>query len=485
MTPGAWTYLPFLFGTVVLFWVLPKGRPRELLLLLSGYLFVFLLSPYFLLPLLYVTGISFVGAIIIERFTDSRNHTRVLFAFIFLVSAPLIFYKFRAPFLAALHISTPEFSAATTVWIFPVGISFYTLLAISYLVDVYLGKASPISDPTRLALFFNFFPKVIAGPLERAAGLMPQLACKLEFDADNAMSGIKCIIVGLVMKVGFADSVAATVKDLFAHPGDASALELYIGAIYYAYYAYADFAGYSLIALGSALLFNIELSQNFRQPLLSTNVLDFWRTWHITFFLWLRDYAFTPLHLTFRRLGKIGLAIALLLTLVFSGFWHGATMNYVCYALMQAIFIIFAVATTPMRTKAWKKLAAPFWLRLSSAYLITQSLILIGFVTFATPTIADALTAYSKIFSSELLNDIINIRSFKSYNHGARLFFTYYPWIAMLFLGDVWARYDLGAKMGARCRNVSEIAFYNGCIVVILYNYWSHSAATPFLYAGF
>ena len=160
-------------------------------------------------------------------------------------------------------------------------------------------------------------------------------------------------------------------------------------------------------------------------------------------------------------------------------------MNYVCYALMQAIFIIFAVATTPMRTKAWKKLAAPFWLRLSSAYLITQSLILIGFVTFATPTIADALTAYSKIFSSELLNDIINIRSFKSYNHGARLFFTYYPWIAMLFLGDVWARYDLGAKMGARCRNVSEIAFYNGCIVVILYNYWSHSAATPFLYAGF
>ena len=121
------------------------------------------------------------------------------------------------------------------------------------------------------------------------------------------MSGIKCIIVGLVMKVGFAGLVAATVKDLFAHPGDASALELYIGAIYYAYYAYADFAGYSLIALGSALLFNIELSQNFRQPLLSTNVLDFWRTWHITFFLWLRDYAFTPLHLTFRRLGKIGL----------------------------------------------------------------------------------------------------------------------------------------------------------------------------------
>jgi D-alanyl-lipoteichoic acid acyltransferase DltB (MBOAT superfamily) len=263
-------------------------------------------------------------------------------------------------------------------------------------------------------------------------------------------------------------------------------LELLVGTIFYSYYAYADFAGYSLIAIGSALLFGIELSQNFRQPLLSTDVLEFWRSWHITFFLWLRDYIFTPLHLTFRRMGQLGLALALLLTLVFSGFWHGVSLNYVCYALMQAVFIIFAVVTTPLRTVFWNRLSIPQWLHLPFKILTTNILIVIGFMMFATPTLSDAFTVYGKVFSLELFGDLHNLRSFASDGQKASAgFLAYAPWIALLFAGDVWVRCGLEAKLGTRMNKIGETMFYNACILVIIYSYWKHSGVTPFLYAGF
>jgi alginate O-acetyltransferase complex protein AlgI len=486
MNPGGWSYIVFLGATFLVFHLLPFGRAREYFLLLASYCFFWLFSPLFLMPLLFVTVAGFFGAIMIVRLEGHARQTSFLFLTSAVVAAPFLVYKYREAALAMVQ-ALGTGSGGEGSWIFPVGISFYTLVAVAYLIDVYVGTAQPITSISRFALFLNFFPKLTAGPLERANQLVLQLACDRPFRADYAISGLKLILVGLVMKAAIADTIAGPVMQVWSQPPRYGALELVLGALYYTYYAYADFAGYSLIALGSALLFGIELSQNFRQPLLSRTILEFWRDWHMTLFLWLRDYVFTPLRLMVRSWGLAGLGLSLFLTLLFSGVWHGARLNYIVYALMQAVLITVTFAVAMKTAAVWKRRPVLSRLVVPAEVALTFFLIVATFVMFASPSVGDAIAAYGKIFSADLIRDLRSYQPSGPDNAKAmESFVAYAPLILALFAGDVFVRLLPAASLYvARWRRPAEFVFYNGCLLVLIYTYWLDATVKPFLYFRF
>jgi len=483
MSLSSFQYLGFLCVVIPLFYQLPRGPARERFILWISYLFFFLISPIFLIPLLFVTIVSYTGGIILEKLRGSKRQTLALFVLIFIAALPLLFYKYWEIAYATIHYFSPINDRALPAY-FPLGISFYTLTAIAYLVDVYLDITPAVHQLNRLSLFFNFFPKLTAGPLERSEGLVPQFNFNRAFNSDCVLSGIKLILVGLVIKLAFADRVAETVTYLFENPRAFNSVELLYGTIFFTYYVYADFAGYSLIAIGSARILGIDLTVNFRQPLLSENVLDFWRNWHISLFLWLRDYIFTPLRFSFRSWGKGGLALALIITLLFSGIWHGAKLNYIFYAAIHAIFIICSIMTFQVRTQIFRKLSIPIWMCLPFKVLITFFLVASSFVVFATSSLTDALFVYRKLFSIELVHALSEAAP--GHNSTQDTFKGLSPWIVILIAGDLWARYrPFEGRVNSVLKNVITIAFYNLCVLTIIYCYWRNVAAKPFLYFGF
>lgn len=216
----------------------------------------------------------------------------------------------------------------------PVGISFYTFHGMSYVFDIYRGTQKPVREFLDYAVFVSFFPLLVAGPIERAHHLLPQVQQRRTFNAVQAIAGCRLILWGLFKKVVIADSLATTADLVFEHYTDMSGYALFMGAIAFSFQIYGDFSGYSDIALGTARLFGIELLSNFRFPYFSRNLAEFWRRWHISLSSWFRDYLYIPLGGS-----KSGTAAAVrntFIIFVVSGFWHGASWNFLAWGALHA-----------------------------------------------------------------------------------------------------------------------------------------------------
>ncbi len=179
--------------------------------------------------------------------------------------------------------------------ILPVGISFYTFQTMSYSIDIYRDKLKPTKDFVSFAAFVSFFPQLVAGPIERASNLLPQILKRRKFEKELAKQGIEFIIWGLFKKVVIADSLAPIVSDIFNNYTEYSGGTLICGAIFFAFQIYGDFSGYSDIAIGTSKLFGFELMTNFNFPYFSKSIGEFWRKWHISLSTWFRDYLYIPL----------------------------------------------------------------------------------------------------------------------------------------------------------------------------------------------
>jgi D-alanyl-lipoteichoic acid acyltransferase DltB (MBOAT superfamily) len=219
-----------------------------------------------------------------------------------------------------------------------VGISFYTFHGLSYVIDIYKDRIKAEKNFIDYSVFVSFFPLLVAGPIERATHLLPQIQKKRTFDYVKAVDGLRQILWGLFKKVVIADQCAVYANQIFNHSADYSGSTLFLGALFFTFQIYGDFSGYSDIALGTARLFGIELLRNFAFPYFSRDIAEFWRRWHISLSTWFRDYLYIPLGGS--KGGTLTKVRNTFIIFIVSGFWHGANWTFIAWGLLNALYIM-------------------------------------------------------------------------------------------------------------------------------------------------
>ena len=280
----------------------------------------------------------------------------------------------------------PEFRPLVAI-----GVSYFVFQAISYLADIYLEIDEPERHPGRFALYLAFFPKLLQGPIERGSDLLPQLREPFRFDYDQARLGVVMFTWGLFKKVVIADRLALFVDPVYGNVHAWSGLPLLLATYAYAFQLYFDFSGYTDMALGSARLFNIRLTQNFNSPYLATSVADFWRRWHISFSRWILDYIFKPLQMQWRGWGTLGTAVALLVAFLVSGIWHGASWGFVVWGGLHGIYLALSVYWKPYQKKLHRRLGVTKS-RLLTVWqvVVTFHLVCVAWIFFRVESLDDA-----------------------------------------------------------------------------------------------
>ena len=332
------TYLVFFALVLALYWSLPR-RPQNILLIFASYLFYGWEHPWFLLPLWASTLVDYGCALGMERFPHRRR--AFLITSITASVALLATFKYYAFALENMNAILANFGQDpirnTLRLALPAGLSFYTFQSIGYVVDVYRGKVKAVRDLPDYALYVTFFPQLVAGPIERAAHMLPQYRAPRMTDAESWRIALGLILWGYFKKVVIADNVAIVANKIFAIEG-ASFPIIWAGVFAFAVQIYADFSGYTDIARGSARLLGIDLMVNFNHPYLSTSPADFWRRWHISLSTWLRDFIYIPLGGS--RCSTARASFNLMATFAISGLWHGASWNYVLWGVYWGALIL-------------------------------------------------------------------------------------------------------------------------------------------------
>ncbi len=293
-----------------------------------------------------------------------------------------------------------EIGAPGGHWIAAIGVSYFVFQAISYLIDCWLEIGEAEWHIGYLALYLSFFPKLLQGPIERGGDLLPQLHARYEFNYDNMRSGLLLFAWGLFKKSAVADRLGPCVGAIYGDVHSYGAFSLSLATYLYAIQIYCDFSGYTDMARGAARLFNIGLTENFNAPYLATSIADFWRRWHISFSRWILDYIFKPLQMRFRDLRNAGTALALVITFLVSGIWHGANWCFITWGLLHGIFLGASVFYRPLQKSLYKKTGldkSP--LRKVWQVIVTFNLVCFAWIFFRSATIADALFIVQRIFT--------------------------------------------------------------------------------------
>ncbi len=358
MTFNSLAYLPFLAVAFIAFRLAPE-RWRWFVLLVASILFYASLdAPYLLLALALVTITTYLLGLGIARVrSDAAKRLLLTFGAIFniLVLVTMRYWPAVSDGAAsalrkvALPVSLPAPEALVVI-----GVSYYVFQAISYLADVFLEVTEPERHLGYFALYLAFFPKILQGPIERADELIPQLRARFELDYDNCRSGALLFTWGLFKKVVIADRLALYADTCYGNLSSFTGISLVIATWIYAFQIYMDFSGYTDMALGSARIFNIELTQNFRGPYLARSIVDFWRRWHISLSRWIGDYIFQPLQLTWRAWGAAGTAAALVITFVACGLWHGPTVGFLIWGAIHGVYMAGSALYTPWERRILK-----------------------------------------------------------------------------------------------------------------------------------
>lgn len=281
--------------------------------------------------------------------------------------------------------------------VLPVGISFYTFQTLSYTIDVYRRKLEPEPNFLRFAAYVAFFPQLVAGPIVRASDFLPQLRADHAFDAERFESGMSLIAWGFVKKVVVADSLSAVVEHRFRVPEAHDSLSLGLGVFCYAFQIYADFSGYSDIAIGTARVLGFEFPENFRQPYFSASFREFWQRWHISLSSWLRDYLYIPLG--GNRGGRLLTYRNLMLTMLLGGLWHGANWTFVAWGVLHGSYLIGERWLGPPWERITNALRVPSAARRVLQVLCVFTLTCVAWIFFRAQSIGAGWTILSSLLA--------------------------------------------------------------------------------------
>ncbi|WP_308420226.1 MBOAT family O-acyltransferase [Dyadobacter sediminis] len=286
--------------------------------------------------------------------------------------------------------------------VLPVGISFYTFHGLSYVIDIYKERIKPERNFIDYAVFVSFFPLLVAGPIERATHLLPQIQRKRKFDYNQAMDGLRQVLWGLFKKVVIADNCAEYVNLIFDHSDTYSGSTLLLGAFLFSMQIYGDFSGYSDMALGTARLLGIELLRNFAYPYFSRDIAEFWRRWHISLSSWFRDYVYFPLG---GSRGSLGLQVRnTFIIFLLSGFWHGANWTFIAWGGLNAIFFLPLLLSNNNRNHIEIVAKGQVLPSLGDFFRIVTTFIITTFawIIFRAESINHAISYIGGIFSTSL-----------------------------------------------------------------------------------
>ena len=387
----------FFFPCVFFLYFALPFRFRKYLLLIASYYFYMCWRPEFIVLILLSTAVDYFCSLGIGKYRTNSRAAKGFLALSLTVNLGLLFFfkyfNFFGETLTALcrAISIP-FSAPALDIVLPVGISFYTFQALSYTIDVYRGKLEPERDFITFALFVSFFPQLVAGPIEKASNLLPQLKEERTFSYDNATWGLKLMAWGFFKKLVIADRLAALLVDpVFETPTGYSGGAFLIAAAAFAIQIYCDFGGYSDIARGCAKTMGVDLMVNFKAPYFATSITDFWRRWHISLTSWFREYVYIPLG--GNRKGPWKKTLFITVTFFLSGLWHGAGWTFIIWGLLQALYLntetLFLHSCTnapPPHTSGLRS-----WCKGLLSRLVTFALCCFSWIFFRASSMGDAL----------------------------------------------------------------------------------------------
>ncbi len=340
--------------------------------------------------LLGVTLFSYLAAL---QFAKRRRKWIFVVGYLLTLS-PLIFFKYSRFILenfcsllndVGIETSQPEFSL-----MIPIGISFFTFQALGYLFDVYKGKFAAEHNFLDYMLFVSFFPQIVSGPISKASELLPQIKKVRTIDPQIISSGLKALLWGYFLKAVIADRLAIFVNTVDENIAFVSGAVHLAASVAYTIQIYADFAGYSMMAVGVGRIFGFQLINNFHRPYFSESITEFWRRWHISLSRWLRDYVYIPLG--GNRRGKLRTHVNILITFLISGLWHGANWTFIVWGG------IHGVAQSVEKFFNLNKHVERLWLRIPKI-LLTFAIVNFAWIFFRMPTISDAWLVISRIFS--------------------------------------------------------------------------------------
>lgn len=398
-------FLPVVF---ILYWFIARKslRRQNILLFIASYYFYASWDWRFLFLLMTSTLIDYFTGIRLSATENTAVRKTWLWLAIAINVGLLAVFKYFNFFAGSFADVIGYLGFQVNTWtlkiILPLGISFYTFHGLSYVIDIYKGRIKVEKNFINYSVFVSFFPLLVAGPIERATHLLPQIRKKRSFDYGKAVNGLKQILWGLFKKVVIADQCAGFADMIFNSPGSYSGGTVLLGAVFFAFQIYGDFSGYSDIALGTARLFGIELLRNFAFPYFSRDIPSFWRRWHISLSSWFRDYVYIPLGGS-----KVGLMKKIrntVVTFLLSGLWHGANWTFIVWGGLNALYmmpsLIFNRKYKPVIVEGSRFLPS---LKELFQIILTFALTVFAWIFFRSRNIHQAVSFIKSIFTFSVL----------------------------------------------------------------------------------
>lgn len=422
MAFNSFEYFLLLLISLAIFALIQGKTNRIIVLLFFSYLFYAAWDFRFTAILIFSTLVDFfVGQKIFLSHSTKKAKFWLIASLISNLSL-LLFFK--------IFFYLNSFSLGAIIYI-PIGISFYTFQTLSYSIDIYRGKIIPEKSILHFSLYVSFFPQILAGPIERASNFLPQIN-SLKINRNDIYIGSKTILFGLFKKALIADKLALLIDPIYANPSDFDVVTLLIATVLFSFQIYCDFSGYTDMAIGSARIFGIRLSDNFNKPYLAKNLQDFWHRWHISLSTWFRDYVY--ISLGGNKANRAKWVVAILLVFTLSGLWHGIGLTFLAWGCLHALF--YLIDSLIRKLVKNKKSLNPL------KVFFTFSTVTFLWIFFRANSITDAFFIIGEIFTIQVHNiagfSISNYLEFTGLNsYSGLLIFTLLLFFLILDIGRI------------------------------------------------
>ena len=383
-------------GSGIIYYILsPKHRILYLALLSGGFI-----AGYNYYLLLYIIIFCIINYFIGVKIHESQQKKLLLTTGVIFNILQLVVLKYASfaidPVMTMFHLDIQVSKIAEII--VPLGISYFTLQAIGYLINVKMGWEKPESSFPDFLLYFIFYPKFLSGPVERSNHFLPQAKIGKSFNVQQVTDGLRIALFGFFKKVVIANQIGVLITDAYAGSSPDGSVNLLVVLLVQPLYLYFDFSGYTDIAIGLAKTYGYDLLPNFNRPFLSINVTTFWKRFHMSLSFWFNDYVFKQMSFRYRRLGKYAAMITVFVTFTLFGIWHGAGWNFMILGFIQALAINFEFFTKKTRTRLFSQL--PDSVRKATGRIITYVFFGLSLVFFFSPDLEYAFQFYSRVFEN-------------------------------------------------------------------------------------
>lgn len=397
------------FSVVFTLFFSTKGTSRHLVLFISSCLFYAWFIPYYVGVLFLAIGIDYFSALKIEQSTTEKGRKIGLIFGVVNTCGLLFIFKYYNFFIDTLNTGTGAHFSLLSIAL-PIGLSFHTFQGLSYVIDVYRKKTVAEKNILAYANYVVMFPQLVAGPIERASHLFPQFEKVFRSSASfsNFKSGMTRFFYGLFKKLVIADNIGPYVDAVYGNAHHHNGSTLLIATILFAFQVYADFSGYSDMAIGLAKTLGFNYNENFDNPFFSKSIAEFWRRWHISLSSWIRDYIYYPLVFTYAKASRIKVYLITIFTFMLVGLWHGANWTYIIFGLIHGSYIAIGTATVSLREKITQVIKIK---NLGKTHDYIQMLMVFflacfSFVFFRSNTVTQAVYILKEIFTNFSIKQI-------------------------------------------------------------------------------